>query len=154
MSGGNYHLWTGLQDDATAAADGETWAPGTPVEIMRWGFIADALVDVGAGMIVKLDKTNSAGTRDDGGVGSITTTSDVAAEDGLYTENVSPLVTAHPTEPHKLIPGERVTFQITDAADTAGTFIPFIEYRKLPFVGDAASPTGSNDLVNMTKVTV
>ena len=152
MSGGNYLHFFGAQDDLTATGDGAVFAPGSPVEIIRWGIIADALIDVGAGMIVKLDKVDSAGSRGDGDVGSITTTVDIAAQDGIYTENVSPGVTAHPTEPHKLIPGERVVVQVTDAADTAGTGFPFIEYRKLPFVGDSASPV--DDLANMTKVTV
>ena len=149
MSGGNYILEQGAQDAANATGDGMVFAPGSPVEIIRWGFIADALVDVGVGMTVKLDKVDSAGSRGDGDVGSITRTADVLAEDGIYTENVSPLVTLHPTEPHRVIPGERLVMQVTDAADTAGTFLPFIEYRKLPFVGGAPV----DELANMTKVT-
>lgn len=139
----------GLVTTPLVAVDGLgdvfSFVPGSPVEVIRWGLIADALIDVGAGMTVKADKVNSAGTRGDGDAGSVTTTSDIAAEDGIYTENVSPGVTAHPTEPHKLIPGERIVFQVTDIADTAGDAFIFIEYRKRPFVGD--------DLANMTKVT-
>lgn len=152
MSGANYHTFYGVQDAADATGDGMVFAPGSPVEIIRWGFIADALIDVGTTMIVALDKTNSGGTRGDGDVGTITTgTDDILKNDGIYTENVSPGVTLHPTEPHKLIPGEFVTLQVTDAADTAGTFIPFIEYRKLPFVGDSLS--GDDGLANLLKVT-
>ncbi len=152
MSGANYHVHytTLLAVDVTG--DKWTWTPGTPVEIVRWGYIAFVLIDVGTECIVKADKTNSAGTRGDGDLGSISTGStDVAAQDGMYTENVSPGVTAHPTEHHKLIPGESITFQVTDAADTSGDAYFFIEYRKLPFVGDANS--GDNGLANLTKVT-
>lgn len=149
MSGGNYDVYQTALLAVDSTGDKETWAPGTPVEIIRWGVVAFALIDVGAGAIVKLDKTNSAGTRGDGDVGSISVTADIAAQDGVYTENVSPSVTAHPTEPHRLIPGESVTFQVTDAADTAGDGYFFVEYRKLPFVGGAPV----DELANMTQVT-
>lgn len=152
MSGGNYHVEHTALLAVDSTGDKATFAPGSPIEVIRWGIIAFALIDVGAGVIVKADKTNSAGTRGDGDMGSITSTSDIAAQDGIYTENVSPGVTAHPTEPHKLIPGESLTFQVTDAADTAGDGYFFVEYRKLPFVGDANAPV--DDLANMTKVTV
>ena len=151
MSGGNYDS----VHTAVVALDGTgdvfIFAPGVPVEVMRWGFIVTTLLDVGVGFTIAADKTNSAGTRGDGDLGTITTTADVATEDGLWTENVSPDVTLHPTEPHLLIPGELMTLQVTDAADTTGDGHAFIEYRKLPFVGDSASPV--NWLANMTQVT-
>ncbi len=152
MSGANYHTHYTAMLAVDGTGDKETWCPGSPVEIIRWGYIAFALVDVGTECIVVMDKTNSGGTRGDGDVGSISTGStDLAAQDGIYTENVSPGVTLHPTEPHKLIPGESVTIQVTDAADTSGDGYFFIEYRKLPFVGDSAS--GDDGLANMLKVT-
>lgn len=149
MSGGNYeHIHTGLLA-VDGTGDVHTFMPGSPVEVIRWGVTAFLIIDVGVGMTVKADKTNSAGTRGDGDMGSITVTADIAAQDGVYTENVSPDVTAHPTEPHRLIPGESMTLQVTDAADTAGDGYFFIEYRKLPFVGGAPV----DELANMTQVT-
>ena len=139
-----------------AAADVFSFAPGKPVDVIRWGIVVSILLDVGVGFTIKADVIKSGVARDDGGMGSITTVTDVAVGKGLFTENVSPGVTAHPTEPFKLDPGDQVIFQVTDAADTTGDGYVFVEYLEESFVGDAALTAGDdgNRIGNLTKVTV
>ena len=86
------HTEVFAQASMTVAADINTFTPARPVNIIRWGVIADALIDVGAGMTIKADHRPTAGSdtgRGDGNVGDITVTSDIAQGDGAYTEEVS-----------------------------------------------------------------
>ena len=137
----------------TATGDLFTFTPGQPVDILRWGIIADALVDVGAGMVLKADHVPTAGSgtgRGDGNVGDITTgANDLAQGAGLFTEDVSG---AGNKTPFQVDPGEQVVWELTDVADTAGTAIIFVEYIEHPFVGDSNVTAGdfSNRIANMT----
>ncbi len=140
------------QVSMTSLADVYTLTPGKPINIVRWGIIADALIDVGAGLTVKADHRIDAGTdtgRTDGTVGDITVTADILQGDGVYTEDVSG---AADKTPFEVDPGEEVVFEVTDIADTAGTGMIFVEYEELPFVGDANATAGSfsNRIGNMT----
>ena len=141
-----------------STGDKFTFTPGGPVNIVRWGVIADALIDVGAGAVFTLDYRPTAGSDtgrvngstsagDDTAGGSLSTgTTDVAAGKGIYREvNQVP-------GPFKLAPGEQAVFEVTDAADTAGTGFVFIEYEVEGFTGDPALTTlAQNRIVNMTK---
>lgn len=139
-----------------STGDKAFWQPGQPVDILRWGIIADGLVDVGAGMTVKLDVRSTVGTdtgRGDGDGGDITITADIAAGDGIYTEELTAAaITASNPGILELDPGEEVVFQVTDAADTAGNGYFFIEYIELPFVGDTGVTAGdaSNRIAGFT----
>jgi hypothetical protein len=136
-----------------AAADTVYITPATPIKIVRWGLVVTSLLDVGAGFIAALDFRPTAGSDTDrvngsvaAGVdtagGTITTTADVAAGAGLYHELSTPL---------EILPGEQGVIQITDAADTAGTGLFWVEYEEEPF---AAAYAGSDSrLVNMTEAT-
>ncbi len=127
-----------------------------PVNIVRWGVIADALIDVGAGFTLKADFRPTAGSdasRGDGNAGDITVTADIAQGKGAYTEEVAtPAVTAVGVK-FKLDPGEQIVFQVTDAADTAGTGMIFVEYELEGFSGGlpAAALTDPNRISNMTQ---
>lgn len=132
----------------TSAADIGFFTPGQPVDIVRWGIIADTLIDVGAGMVIKADHRITAGSdtgRTDGTVGDLTfgTDEDIAQGDGVYTEVVSPGVTGFTKTPFEVDPGEQVVFQVTDQADTAGTCRIFVEFIEKPFVGDSARTAGT-----------
>ena len=129
-----------------STGDKAFWQPGQPVDIFRWGIIADGLVDVGVGLTVKLDVRPKVGTdtdRGDGDGGDITITADLAEGDGIYTEEcTSAAVTADSPGILELDPGEEIVFQVTDAADTAGTGYFFIEFYERPFVGDSNVTAG------------
>jgi hypothetical protein len=139
--------------DFTTAADTVYVTPATPIKIVRWGLVVTSLLDVGAGFAAAMDFRPTAGSDTDrvnGAVasgidtagGTITTTADVAAGDGLYHELSQPL---------EVLPGEQVVIQITDAADTAGTGLFWVEYEEEPFA--AAYAGTSSRLVNMTEAT-
>jgi len=144
------------QINVNSTGDKMTFTPASPVNIVRWGIIADALIDVGVGMTIKADHRPTAGSdtgRGDGDVGDITVTADIAAGKGAYTEEIgTPAATAAQAK-FEVDPGEQVVFQVTDAADTAGTGHIFVEYELIPFVGDSAVTAGdfSNRIDNMTQ---
>lgn len=154
--------------DVSTTGDKAFYTPGQPVDIVRWGVIADDLVDVGAGMTIKADHRPTVGSdtdRTDGTVGDITVTADIAAGKGAYTESFSgsdgSTTTINSTGVggqkreeagqygFEVDPGEQVVFQVTDAADTAGKVYIFIEVIEKPFVGGSESETGSR-IANMT----
>ena len=140
----------------TSLGDKMTFMQAVPVNIVRWGVIANALIDVGAGFTIKGDFRPTAGSdtgRGDGDAGDITVTADIAQGKGVYTEEVAtPAATAVPTK-FKLDPGEQVVFEVTDAADTAGTGMIFVEYELEGFSGGlpAAVLTDPNRISNMTQ---
>lgn len=142
----------------TTTGDKFTFSPAMPVNIVRWGVIADALIDVGAGMVIALDHrplfgsdtgrvdgATAAGVDTAGGTLS-TGTTDVPAGKGIYREvNQVP-------GPFKLDVGEQAVFQVTDAADTAGTGFLFVEYEVEGFNGDPGMTVAQgNRIGNMTK---
>lgn len=139
-----------------STGDKMTFTPGIPVNIVRWGIIADALIDVGAGMTIKADLRPTAGSdsgRGDGDMGDITVTTDIAQGDGVYTEEVATPASTAVGAKGLVDPGEQVVFQVTDAADTAGTGIIFIEYEAEGFSGGlpATAGTFANRTSNMTQ---
>ncbi len=149
--------------DMTSTGDKMTFSPAQPVNIVRWGVLANALIDVGAGMIIKADfrpTAGSDGSRGDGDVGDLTfsTDEDISQGEGAYTEECGTPAAGTVADPliaqkFSVDPGEEVVFQITDAADTAGSGRIFVEYEALPFVGDSNATAGgfSNRIDNMTQ---
>ena len=144
----------------TTAEDKVWWAPARPVNIVRWGFIVDTLLDVGAALVahemdLQPDVGSSAarvnGATDADGVdtagGSLTLpATDIAVGLGVY-HNVSPKLLVDP--------GEQVVIQCSVAPDTGGTGFYFIEYEEEPFhdgPGGGAALSFSNRLSNMTEV--
>lgn len=146
---------------ATAADIKFAFAPGVPIDVLRFGVIAKTLIDVGAGMILTLSKTAvltdlSSPTA----YATLSTgTTDIAANKGLYRDVATAVaqssvaglggdntyVNVKPLGPMEVNPGEAVTITLTDVADTAGTGWLFIEYVEKPFAGSRIS--------NMTAVT-
>lgn len=136
---------------ATAADIKFAFAPGVPIDVMRFGVIAKTLIDVGAGMVLTLGKTAvltdlSAPTN----VATLSTgTTDVAANKVIYRDVVTAVAQAtasdgsltnvKPTGPLEVNPGEAVIITLTDVADTAGTGWVFIEYVEKPFAGTRIS---------------
>ncbi len=138
-----------------STGDKMTFTPGVPVNIIRWGVIADALIDVGAGFTIKADWRPTAGSdssRSDGTCGDITVTADISQGQGAYTEECATPDAGAPAK-FEVDPGEQLVFQVTDAADTSGTGLIFIEYELLPFVGDdnTTNDGAANRIDNMTK---
>lgn len=138
----------------TTTGDKFIFTPAAPCYITRWGVIADALIDVGAGMILAGDHRIDAGTdtgRVNGSVSSgvdtaggtlSTSTTDVPQGNGLYHTLSSPFL---------VVPGEQFVIECTDAADTAGTGLLFIEYAEAAFQGDSGLTSRlTNPLYNMT----
>ena len=156
-------------DDSPTGGEGEAAARGAvkfdttgdkfafrssrPVDIVRWGFIATDLIDVGVRLTVRADFRPTIGD-DTGrisgelalGAGVIDlgtsavpahTTGDVAPGTGVYTNFVSSAGVAlqaaaadnTKTEvPFELDPGEEIVFEVTDAADTDGAGYIFVHY--------------------------
>lgn len=144
---------TSAQISVNSTGDKMTFTPARPVNIIRWGIIADALIDVGTGMTIKADHRPTAGSdasRGDGDVGDITVTTDILQGKGAYTEEVSGAGTK---QKFQVDPGEQVVFQVTDAADTAGTGIIFVEYEEEGFSGGlpGVALSLSNRISNLTK---
>ena len=119
----------------TTTGDKVTFTPSQPIDVIGFGLITDALLDVGAGMVLKLDHRPTAGSdssRTDGltpdGAASAqnlsTSTTDIAAGDFAYVIF---------TRPYEVDPGEQLVAEVTDAADTAGTGFIFLIYQKRPF---------------------
>ncbi len=133
---------TEVKNDVAVTATGDkfTFAPGCPIEIIRWGIIVKTKVDVGAGMTIKMDHRPTAGddtSRTDGtGGADLTASADIAQGKGAYVE---------PDKPFEVDPGEEVVFQVTDAADTAGEVHIFFMYQERPF-----QPPRIDNLKNVT----
>lgn len=132
--------------DATATGD-TVMTFAQPIDILRWGFITEVPLDVGAGMTVSLDHRPTAGT-DTGRVeidAMAAFTADIAAGLGRWadlddavaqaTAVDGSLVDVGTGNPFQVDPGEQVVFDVDDAADTAGTLTIFIEYLEKPMTG-------------------
>lgn len=144
----------------TTAEDKVSWAPARPVNIVRWGFIVDTLLDVGAALVahemdlrpaVGSDTSRVNGATDADGVdtagGSITLpATDIAVGKGVF----------HDVSPKLLVdPGEEVVIQCSVAPDTGGTGFYFIEYEQEAFHSGGSPATAlsfGNRLSNLTKV--
>ncbi len=152
----NHRVEVSAQINVNSTGDKMTFTPGMPVNIVRWGIIADALIDVGAGMTIKADHRPTAGSdssRGDGDVGDITVTGDITQGEGAYTEECASAASTAVGAKFEVDPGEQVVFQVTDAADTSGTGHIFVEYELIPFVGDSGLTSGefSNRIGKMTQ---
>ena len=138
------------QVDVTSPGDKVVFTKSFPINIIRWGIIADVLIDVGTGLTIKMDHRPIAGSDTGRTNGTPSTavnlvrTTDIAQGKGVYVEL---------TEAFEVDPGEEVVFQVTDAADTAGTGVLFVEYDRLPFQNDSGLAAADNRLSNMTDVT-
>jgi len=156
-----------------STGDKARFAPSYPIRVRRWGFINldTGAVDVGAGLVVSLDKRPTTGSDTNRvELDTISTgTTDVAVGKGLYSEfangfngqsvsaidgstiNVAP---SHPDNvppyPTEVNPGQELVFEVKDAADTAGAAVEFfIHYEENPWAdGTEQNPR----LANMTKV--
>ena len=135
-----------------ATGDKFVFFPGKPVDIVRWGFNVTVAV-TGTGLVIAGDSQLKGAARGAGDVGTITAGAAVGLNDGMYTENVSPGVTAHPTEPFQLDAGEGVIFEVTGAA-TAGDGVVWVEYHERSFTGDSnQTQAQGNRIANMTQKT-
>ncbi len=140
------------QVDLTSTGDTIVLTPGVPIDVLRWGIVADALIDVGAGMTVSLDHRVTAGS-DTGRVeiDSFSQTTDIAAGAGVsrrLTDEAAATtavdgstVNTGGTSPYEVDPGEQLVFDVDDAADTAGTGYVFIEYLVKPAQGTRYTTT-------------
>jgi len=124
-----------------SAADVWTYAPGKPVDVVRFGFTS-VIAITGTGLIIKADSQLVGVARGDGDVGVITAGVAVAVGLGMYNELTAPFL---------LDAGESVTIQVTGAA-TAGDGTVWIEYIEHPFVGDVNQTAAQgNRIAGMTK---
>lgn len=129
MEGYDFLYEYGAQDNATATGDGMIFTPAQPIDVYRFIIIADALIDVGAGMVVTLDHRPTAGSDTSRvTIATMTISADIAAGAGAY-------VTMDADEPFEVNPGEELVVEVTNAADTAGTFKPAVAYQRRAFVG-------------------
>lgn len=131
-----------------STGDKATFTFARPVDIVRWGIIADALIDVGVTMVVKLDHRPTAGsdTNRTDGIPDGTTTKNITT--GTTDIAQGKVAVVNLATPFSVDPGEQVVAQVTDAADTAGTGIVFIEYIPKPFAGDTTLPSAQSEFSN------
>lgn len=133
---------------------------GGPIDVMRMGITIDnaEALDVGAGFTIKLQKYLVPGLATNAvDLGSISRTADVAAGGVVYNNfdslpatqtaeddtvrNVAPRTvfdtTSLDSEPgnFRVLPGEQLVWNLTDAADTTGKGQVWIEYVERPFAG-------------------
>ena len=134
-----------------------TFAPLVPIDIVRWGFVADVVMG-DANTVLAMDfrptigsdtarvngATDSTTFIDTAG-GVLTGTATTAVGKGEY-HNVNP--------PLQVDPGEEVVIEMTTAPASGNAFF-FIEYEVQPFVGDSNVTAGdfSNRIANMTERT-
>lgn len=132
-----------------------------PIEVLRAGIIVDtndsALLDVGAGFTITVDKYVTPGTAT-GSVelGTLTSTVDRAVGVILYnsfsagdadgevaednsTRYESPRNNFDDGNKFIVNAGQQVVFEVTDAADTTGNGFVWIEYVQRPFAGSQIS---------------
>lgn len=140
---------------ATAADIKFAFAPGVPIDILRFGVIAKTAFS-GTSGVVKLQKTavltDLSAAVD---IATLTLGTAIAANKGVYRDVVTAvaqatgldgsLVNVKPTGPGQINPGEAALLTLSTVQGTAGTGWVFIEYVELPFVGTR--------IANMTKKT-
>lgn len=124
----------------TSTGDKFIFTPAKPVDIYRYGFVTNALLDVGVTFILALDWRPTAGSDTNRAEkATITTgTTDQAAGKMGYRDIILPVAAATagdgstvnvgPDGPLEVDPGEEVVIEVTNAADTAGTGYVWIEY--------------------------
>lgn len=139
------------------AEDKATWAPAMPVDIVRWGYIADTVMG-NTVAVVALDFRPTIGSDTDRVDGATNSTTFIDTAGGVLTSGVATAVGAgefhNVNPPLQVDPGEEVVFQMT-TAPSSGTAFFFIEYEVQPFVGDSNVTAGdfSNRISNMTERT-
>jgi len=112
-----------------------TLTPSVPIDIIRWGVIADALIDVGAGMVLQARKRPTAGSATgQSTIGTLTTGATDVAAGTLFNDELA--------LPVEIDPGGDAVIDVTDAADTAGTGILYFHYRQRAFQPGHRPATG------------
>lgn len=91
--------------DFTTTGDKGDWNPGLHPYVIRGVAVLYETEPTGA-LVLKLDKIDGAGTRGDGDVAVLTGAAADDIRDVLYKQNLA----------HKVIPGERVVFEVTTAS--------------------------------------
>ncbi len=136
----------------TSTGDKFIYTPLNPVDVLRWGLITNALLDVGAGFVLALDYRPTAGSDTNRAEKSTISTgsTDVAAgkvvfnmavgadTDGETAEDGTTRFVG-PTGPVQVDPGSELVIEVTDAADTAGTGYVFLEVLEHDPVGTRAA---------------
>lgn len=155
----------------TSTGDKFYVAPAVPIDIYRWGIITQDLLDVGAGFTISMEFRPTVGSDTDRAAKqTIDRTTDVAAGTVLYrdvilavaqasgddtltggTTTQTSLLNVGPAGPLHVRPGEEVVFEVTDAADTAGTGRIWVEYVESDFA--LANAVTTSDGVHVTKGT-
>lgn len=143
-----YTLSTGADTALDSTGDILYFAPGMPVDVVRWGFVVAVALD-SATLTIAGDVVDITGTRNAAAGGSITLTAsdDTAIGSGWYTEYVN----AGSLGPLRLDAGEALALEITSAA-TAGDGVPFIHYVPGAFAGDS-NRTGGTDANRISTMT-
>jgi hypothetical protein len=161
--------------DLNATGDTIILTPAVPIDVFRWGFIANAAIDVTAGEVA-LDHRPLVAS-DTGRVQVQTMTfgaaqnivqgemyfADIvlanaqAAGDDTLSGGTTPqtsLVDTAPDGPFRCDPGGQMVIEVVGAFDGAGTAVFFIEYWQLTLANMLAAATrlnfkGSGDTANL-----
>lgn len=136
---------TGQAIDSTG--DKVFWTPGQPVTILRWGVITYGTLTIDSGACdISLDHRPIAGAdtnRVEVSVMSLLDGDDDTVSQVFY-HDMDPASTVDPVPgPLKVLPGEQVVFEVTDAAG-AGDGYFFVEYLCHPFVGGSEDDANSD----------
>lgn len=137
----------------SGASDKFSYAPASPIAIVRWGTINNSTTVVGSGAFTadlrvtagsdsgRVTGATSAGVDTQGGT---LTQAATAAGKGNYRNLSQPMI---------VCPGQEVVFKQSTGA-TSGTGFIWFEYASLPFQGDAnlTSLQDANLIYNLTKV--
>ena len=140
---------------AISAANGLTFAPDEPVQIIRFGCIVTIATTVAASIITGNHQAAGGGAlvpSGAGDLGSVTVPISVAGK-GFYKQMASPFL---------VLPGEQVQL-VSDGGATAGSGIVFAHFKRMNFQNytvdrgtyDAlTTPADTTQLANLTLVTV
>jgi len=151
-------------DDFSATGENFSEPFANPIDIYRFGYIAETAVVVDATAAASLEAEVAGGgtNRVSGSVLSLVDADDHAIGRVIYTDVVIPVAEStlntvgiggqkrnvDPSGPFHVRPGERVSINITDAG-TSGTIRWFIEYANLAFA--QPSTVAASDGVTVTK---
>lgn len=131
-------------DAITSTGDILVFTPARPIAVVDFGLVVTTTFNASAGAVtLKLDKRVTAGSdtgRGDGDLGTLTMTA--AQAQALAAGDVARSVKAEGSGAYAgpaateaadvVLPGEQAVVEVTDAAATAGSGIPFIGFKDLP----------------------
>lgn len=129
----------GTSQVVTSVADIFTFTPTFPVEIYEFGMVMTAGLTASDNVILALDKRPTAGT-DTGrtvGVADLGTLTIAAASSGAVAAG-DIMISRPASGPFILYPGQQAVLNVTNSC-TAGTGLPFINYRLLPAIDRAST---------------